>query len=155
MRIRPKHLLPQICIIGLCAGCCSIPSKTPTLIRLTNERIQDRAVVISQSFQTVLDEVEFTRMDVEDVRKTLEAFDTTNLTADQQTSLASCIQNLQDIEQKLTFDEPIRRMPADTRRIFEDIGSSLRLVQEVIGTEVDRQHLVEDMIEILKPGKGD
>lgn len=142
-----------VCI--LFSGCCHIPSNTPTLIDKTSERVETRSVVVTKTLRTVLDEVNFTKGDVEGVRGTLEGINTIVLSQDDQKAVLNAIKSLIDIEKALTFEDKYALVPSETERIFKEVVISLKLLKQIVKSEIDKKELVQDVINILDIPKGD
>lgn len=137
------------------SGCCGIPPNTPLLLEKTSERIETRSIVVSKTLRTVLDEASFTKADIQEARTALEGIDKSQLTSKDQTILQDVIKGLGQAERALDFSGKYSSVPKETERIFGECVISLKLVQQIVNTEVDKKELVQDMINIIEKPKGE
>lgn len=138
---------------GLTA-CSSIPSNTPVLLDKTSERIETRSEVISKTLRSVLDEAAFAKSDVESVRTALQSLDVTKLTDKDKKVVIDSIATLKQLESTLGKTKDFAPVPEESNRIFRESANSVRLVRQIIATEVDKKALVQDMIDIIEKTKG-
>lgn len=134
-------------------ACSSIPSNTPLLLDKTAERIETRSEVSSKTLRTVLDEATFAKGDVEAVRNALQSVDASKLSEKDKKTLADSISTLKQLELSLEKTKDYGAVPDESSRIFRDSVTSIRLVRQIIGTEVDKKALVQDMIDIIEKTK--
>lgn len=145
--------LALVAIAIFAAGCTSIPSNTPILLDRTTERIETRSEIVYRVLRTTFDETGFSRQDVEAVRKTLEGVSTTNLSPNDKKAVDEAVRSLKTVEINLGKLGARAQFPDDTRRIFTEVVTSLKLVRQVIGTETDRKAVIQDMIDIVEKTK--
>ena len=134
-------------------GCSSIPSNTPILLDRTTERIETRSEIVYRVLRTTFDEAGFSRQDVEVARKSLEGIVTTNLSPADKKTVEESVKTLKVVEANLARLGSKGQFPDDTRRVFTEVVTSLKLVRQVIGTETDRKAVIQDMIDIVEKAK--
>ncbi|MCF8176618.1 MAG: hypothetical protein K9K30_15375 [Burkholderiaceae bacterium] len=144
-----------VALLVLGSGACSsIPSNTPVLLDKTSERIESRSEVILKTLRSVLDEATFAKADVEAIRVGLQSIDSSNLSDKDKKIVANSIGTLKQLELTLGKTKEYGSVPEESNRIFRDSVSSIRLVRQIIATEVDKKALVQDMINIFEKNKG-
>jgi len=145
--------LTAVLAAGL-AGCSSIPSNTPVLLDKTSERIETRSEVISKTLRSVLDEATFVKADIEAVRTSLQSLDATKLTDKDKRVVADSVATLTQLELTLGKTKDFSPVPEESSRIFRESANSIRLVRQIIASEVDKKALVQDMIDAIEKTKG-
>ncbi|MBF5040426.1 hypothetical protein INP77_13075 [Methylophilus sp. 13] len=142
----------QAFVLLLTAGlsaCSSIPANTAVLLDKTSERIETRSEVISQTLRTVLDESTFAKGDVEDVLKLLKNIDISTLSDDNKKAMSKAIGTLTQLETSLGKNASYSKVPEESKRIFSESVTNLKLVKQIIATEVNKKALVQNMIDIV------
>ena len=157
MRTAQWLMAIQVLFLAVIAtSCSSIPSNTPKLVGLTNERIENHTVAVTAAFQMVLDEANFARQDIATVRDSLVTLRTAMELSDEQSRVIDfAISELTRLAQDLEFEQNIQDMPRNTDRKMGEVVAGLRLVQEIVGAEVDKRQLIEDMIGVLNRTGGE
>ena len=141
--------------VALALGACSsIPPNTPRLVDLTAERVENQSRVLIASYQNVLDQAKFARDDAADAGAALDKLDATKLSSGEQEALKAAKSAIGDIQKFLDFGDKRQALVGSSTRVFEDVGTSLRTVRQVVATEVDKKLLVEDTMQTLKQLKG-
>jgi hypothetical protein len=149
-------VIPVLVPVLVASSCCSIPSNTPKLIGLTNERIENHTVAVTAALQLTIDEAAFAREDIEAVREELMALRAGAELSDENAKVLDvAISELTRVAKDLDFEENVRNMPRNTERVMGEVAASLRLVQEIVGSEVDKRQLIEDMISAFKRTGGE
>lgn len=144
--------IAALLVTGLTA-CSSIPSNTPVLLDKTSERIETRSEVISKTLRSVLDEAAFAKADVEAVRTSLQSLDVTKLTDKDKKAVADSITTLKKLEHTLGKTKDFGSVPEESSRIFSESANSIRLVRQIIASEVDKKALVQGMIDTIEKSK--
>ena len=154
MKRRMRLVTPALVAIAvLTAGCTSIPSNTPILLDRTTERIETRSEIVYRVLRTTYDETGFSRQDVEAVRRTLEGVSTANLSLNDKKVVDDAVKSLKTVEVNLGRLGSKSQFADDTRRVFTESVTSLKLVRQVIGTETDRKAVIQDMIDMVEKTK--
>jgi hypothetical protein len=152
-RIRTTVVISLLVATTFVTGCSSIPSNTPTLLDRTTERIETRSEVVYRVLRTAYDETGFSRQDVEAARRSLEGIATNNMSPADKKAVEDAIKSLKSVESNLGKIGAKAQFPDDTKRVFTEIIASLKLVRQVIGTEIDKKALVQEMIDIAEKTK--
>ena len=138
-------------------ACSTVPANTPVLLAKTSERIETRSQIISKTLRSVLDEATFAKADVEEVRNALQSIDATKLTDKDKKTITDSIATLKQLESTLGKTKEFINVPEESNRIFRESANSIRLVQQIIATEIDKKALVQHTIDAIEKvkGKGD
>ena len=143
-------------ILILFIGCSSsIPPKTPYLLDLTSQQIENNSVVLSQALRSVLTLNNISKNDVSEAITQLESLDQTNLSVEDKESINSVILSLKDVVNDLDWDEEFITLPDKSRENFEQSITSLKVVQQIIGYEVDKTQLIDQMIRTIEGEKNE
>jgi hypothetical protein len=135
------------------SACSTIPSNTTVLLDKTSDRIETRSEVITNVLRTTLDESTFAKKDIEMVRKALESINTSKLSTNDKKIITDSVSTLTKLETNLGAISQYTKVPDDSKRIFTESVNSLKLVREVIASEIDKKTLLQNAIDALEINK--
>jgi hypothetical protein len=155
MTCRGCELVAALSAALVLAACSSVPANTPRLIDLTSERIENQSTVLLKGYQNVLDQSRFSKDDAADAKQALEQIDASKLSADEQKALAAANKAIVSIQKGLDFKGNYDTLADKSKKVFEEVVASLKVVRQVVATEVDKKQLVQEALQTLNQVKGD
>jgi hypothetical protein len=131
-------------------GCSSLPASTPEAIGLAATRIELNAVAAQTALNNATDNGLFSQKQLEAALKKLEAVDTSNLSATDQTSFADASRLLKNAQSGLTLSKTVLETGDQVRARLDSTASALRELQGILAEKVEQEDIVNNITDRLQ-----